>query len=94
MFIPHTDSEREEMLKEIGISSLDELFTAVPKDFRFPKLNLPPALTEMEVLAELTALASVNESTHELMCFLGAGAYNHYIPAAVDAIIRRGEFMT
>jgi glycine dehydrogenase subunit 1 len=94
MFIPHTDSEREEMLKEIGIGSLDELFTAVPKDFRFPKLNLPPALTEMEVLAELTALASVNESTHELMCFLGAGAYNHYIPAAVDAIIRRGEFMT
>ncbi len=94
MFIPHTDSEREEMLKEIGVSSMDELFNAVPKDFRFPKLNLPPALTEMEVLAELTELSSVNESTRELICFLGAGAYNHYIPAAVDAIIRRGEFLT
>lgn len=94
MFIPHTDSEREEMLKEIGIGSLDELFSAVPKDFRFPKLNLPPALSEMEVLAEMTELASVNESTRELLCFLGAGAYDHYIPAAVDAIIRRGEFLT
>jgi len=94
MFIPHTDSEREEMLKEIGVSSLDELFAAVPKQFRFPKLNLPPALTEMEVLAELSELASANYSTRELICFLGAGAYNHYIPAAVDAIIRRGEFLT
>jgi len=94
MFIPHTDSERDEMLKEIGVSSLDELFAAVPEQFRFPKLNLPPALTEMEVLAELSELASANYSTRELICFLGAGAYNHYIPAAVDAIIRRGEFLT
>jgi len=94
MYIPHTDLEREEMLKAIGISSLDELFTAVPEKYRFPKLNLPPALTEMEVLSQLSELASVNESTRELICFLGAGAYNHYVPAAVDAVIRRGEFLT
>jgi len=94
MYIPHTDLEREEMLKAIGISSLDELFTAVPEKHRFPKLNLPPALTEMEVLSQLSELASVNESTRELICFLGAGAYNHYVPAAVDAVIRRGEFLT
>lgn len=94
MFIPHTDSEREEMLKVIGVSSLDELFASVPKQHRFPKINLPPALTEMEVLDQLTELSSVNGSTRELISFLGAGAYNHYIPAAVDAVIRRGEFLT
>lgn len=94
MFIPHTDPEREEMLREIGVKSIEELFDAVPKDYRFPKLNLPPALTEMEVLAGLNELSSVNESTRDLICFLGAGAYNHYIPAAVDAVIRRGEFLT
>ncbi len=82
------------MLRVIGVSSLDELFQAVPKDFRFPKLNLPPALSEMEVAAELADLAAANESTRDLVCFLGAGAYNHYIPAAVDAIIQRGEFLT
>lgn len=94
MFIPHTDSEREEMLRVIGVSSLDELFQAVPKAYRFPKLNLPPALSEMEVSAELSDLAAANESTRDLVCFLGAGAYNHYIPSAVDAVIRRGEFLT
>lgn len=94
MFIPHTDPEREEMLRVIGVSSLEELFADVPPKYRFPKLNLPPALTEMEVLAELSELASANDSTRELSCFLGAGAYNHYTPAAVDAIIRRGEFLT
>ncbi len=94
MFIPHTDPEREEMLREIGVSSMAELFNAVPKEFRFPKLNLPPALTEMEVLSELTELSAANESTRDLICFLGAGVYNHYIPAAVDAVISRGEFLT
>lgn len=94
MFIPHTDSEREEMLRAIGVSSMDELFQAVPKAYRFPTLKLPPALSEMEVHSELSQLAEANESTRDLVCFLGAGAYNHYIPAAVDAIISRGEFLT
>lgn len=94
MFTPHTDSEREEMLRAIGVKGIPDLFQDVPEKYRFPKLNLPPALTEMETLAMLEALANGNASTRDLVCFLGAGAYNHYIPAAVDAIIRRGEFLT
>jgi len=94
MFIPHTDSEREEMLKTIGKESLESLFSDIPEKFRFPKLDLPHALSEMEALQELSDLASANNSCDELICFLGAGAYNHYIPAAVDMLLRRGDFFT
>lgn len=94
MFIPHTDAERKEMLKAIGVSKIEDLFQDIPQKVRFPKLNLPPALSEMEAFEQIQGFADANESTHELMCFLGAGAYNHYIPAAVDAIISRGEFAT
>ncbi|MGB9800576.1 MAG: aminomethyl-transferring glycine dehydrogenase subunit GcvPA [Thermanaerothrix sp.] len=94
MFLPHTDSERSEMLKTIGVSSIDELFQDVPEKVRYPTLNLPPALTEMEVAAQLQQMALANETTQDLACFLGAGAYNHYIPAAVDHILRRNEFYT
>ena len=82
------------MLRVIGVEKLEDLFRDVPADFRFPQLNLPQALTEMETASEMSELALANESTRDLACFLGAGAYNHYIPAAVDAIIRRGEFLT
>jgi glycine cleavage system P protein (glycine dehydrogenase) subunit 1 len=94
MFIPHTDTDREEMLHTIGINSIDDLFLDVPTAYRFPDLDLPPALTEMEVVADLEDLAQGNESVRDLTCFLGAGAYYHYIPAAVDQILRRGEFYT
>lgn len=94
MFVPHTDSEREEMLRTIGVERIEDLFTDVPEGYRFPELDLPPGVTEMEVMAELQELASGNASASDLVCFLGAGAYNHYIPAAVDSIIRRGEFLT
>lgn len=94
MFLPHTDQDREAMLKTIGTSSLEELFQAVPVKHRFPELNLPPSLTEMEVVSELQELSDANETTDDLINFLGAGAYNHFIPAAVDAIISRGEFLT
>ncbi len=94
MFIPHSNEEREAMLRVIGVEKLEDLFRDVPADFRFPQLNLPQALTEMETASEMSELALANESTRDLACFLGAGAYNHYIPAAVDAIIRRGEFLT
>lgn len=94
MFTPHTDIERDEMLKVVGIKGLDDLFEAIPQAYRFPKLNLPPALSEMEAMANVHELSSANESTRDLVCFLGAGAYNHYIPAAVDFMLRRGEFYT
>ncbi len=94
MFIPHTDSERKAMLDAIGIDRIEDLFQDVPQKYRFPQLNIPPALSEMEAIAEAQGLANANDSARELACFLGAGAYNHYIPAAVDAIIRRGEFLT
>ena len=94
MYIPHTDAEREAMLRTIGVKSLDELFQDVPAEYRFPKLDLPPALTEMEAVAQLQELAGANENARDLVCFLGAGAYNHFIPAAVDSLLRRGEFFT
>ncbi len=93
-YIPHTDAERRAMLETIGVSSIEELFSAVPEKFRFPKLNLPEPVTEMEVMWELNALADANADMHHHACFLGAGAYNHYIPSVVDHIIRRGEFFT
>ncbi len=94
MFIPHSPKETEEMLQAVGVKSLEGLFEAVPKTFRFPKLNLPPGLTEMEVVEHLQEMADANESVRELACFLGAGAYHHYVPAAVDSLLRRGEFYT
>lgn len=94
MFIPHTDADRKAMLKTIGIQRLEDLFKDVPEKNRFPELDLPPALTEMEAAEELRLLSEVNETVGELISFLGAGAYNHYVPAAVDMLLRRGEFYT
>ena len=94
MFVPHTSDDREAMKNAIGIKSLDELFQAVPAAHRFPKLDLPAALTEMEALTEMREIAAGNESVQDLACFLGAGAYYHYVPSVVDSILRRGEFFT
>jgi glycine dehydrogenase subunit 1 len=83
------------MLETVGVKSLEDLFEAVPQKQRFPKLDLPPALTEMEAAAQLAEIAAGNEHTRsDLVSFLGAGAYNHYIPSVVDHILRRGEFYT
>ena len=93
-YIPISPNERDAMLETIGVKKLDDLFDVVPAKHRFPNLNLPPALTEMEAAAELGELAAANESTRELVSFLGAGMYNHYIPSVVDHVLRRGEFYT
>ena len=93
-YIPHSPKERDAMLAAIGVKSLEDLFKDIPAKHRFPSLDLPPALTEMEVAAELAGYAGANETTQSFVSFLGAGVYNHYIPAAVDHILRRGEFYT
>jgi len=94
MYTPHTPQEIEEMLRVIGVNTIEDLFVKVPERHRFPELDLPEPLTEMEASAELHEIASANASTDDFVTFLGAGAYNHYIPAAVDMLLRRGEFYT
>ena len=94
-YIPISPKERDAMLETIGVKSLDDLFDAIPKKHRFPNLDLPPALTEMEAADELAGLANANENVRsDLVSFLGAGMYNHYIPSVVDHMLRRGEFYT
>ncbi|GMV32352.1 MAG: aminomethyl-transferring glycine dehydrogenase subunit GcvPA [Chloroflexi bacterium] len=94
-YIPISPAERDAMLQTVGVKTLDDLFDAIPKTHRFPQLDLPPALTEMEAAAHLADMASSNENVRQdLISFLGAGAYNHYIPSVVDHILRRGEFYT
>jgi glycine dehydrogenase subunit 1 len=94
-YIPISPKERDAMLKAVGVKSLDGLFDSVPAKYRFPKLDLPPALTEMEAASLLSELSSANENVRsDMISFLGAGMYNHYIPSVVDHILRRGEFYT
>jgi glycine dehydrogenase subunit 1 len=94
MFTPHTPEEVEVMLEAIGVKKIEDLFKQVPEKHRFPELDLPEGLSEMEIAADLQEIASANASTQDFISFLGAGAYHHYIPAAVDMILRRGEFYT
>ncbi|GAB4435441.1 MAG: aminomethyl-transferring glycine dehydrogenase subunit GcvPA [Chloroflexi bacterium OHK40] len=93
-YISITEAERAEMLKAIGVASTADLFADVPADKRFPRLELPAPLSEPELVRELQALASQNANAQSHSIFLGAGAYNHFVPAAVDQILRRGEFYT
>lgn len=93
-YIPHSDADRKAMLAAIGVRSVAALFEDVPERARFPELDLPTALSEMEACWELEMLADANFTTAYGPCFLGAGAYCHFVPAVVDAILRRGEFYT
>jgi len=93
-YVPHTDSDRREMLATIGASSIDELFEEIPEEVRFPELNLPEPLSESEILDELRALSEKNWDLDHHACFLGAGAYNHFIPSVVRHVLARGEFFT
>ncbi len=93
-YIPISPAEREAMLAVIGVEKIEDLFKDIPAKQRFPGLDLPPAVSEMEAAAEMGELASGNETVKGLISFLGAGAYHHYIPAVVDHILRRGEFYT
>ena len=93
-YIPITDADRIEMMKTIGVERLEDLFEAVPAENRFPPLQLPEPLSEPELRRELSRLERLNAQAGSHLIFLGAGAYNHFVPAAIDQILRRGEFYT
>lgn len=93
-YIPNTDADRVQMLATVGVTEVADLFHDVPEQHRFPALDLPPALSEMEILNELQTLADENDDTSHVSCFLGAGAYNHFVPSVVDFILHRSEFFT
>jgi glycine dehydrogenase subunit 1 len=90
-----TDAERERMLAEIGAGSVDELFADIHADVRLDRpLELPDGMSETDVYDHLAELASRNADAESEICFLGAGMYDHYVPAIVDAITQRSEFLT
>ncbi|NLW02358.1 MAG: aminomethyl-transferring glycine dehydrogenase subunit GcvPA [Clostridiaceae bacterium] len=94
-YIPNTGEQQEEMLRDIGVSSIEELFADIPESIRLKRdLDLPEALSEMELVRHLKELSGRNASTDEYACFLGAGAYDHYIPSVIQHLVRRQEFYT
>ncbi len=94
-FAPHTDDDVREMLAALRLTSLDELFDQIPRSVRLDRpLGIPDGVSEMEILADASALASRNRSVDDLVCFAGAGAYDHYVPSVVWALAGRSEFYT
>ena len=93
-YIPHTANETQQMLGAIGVDSIDALFEAVPATHRFPELDLPPPMSEMEVAAEMLAISEANDHAQDFAIFRGAGAYHHFIPSVVNHMLLRGEFYT
>ncbi len=90
-----TDRDREQMLAAIGVSTVEELFRDVPAAVRLGReLDLERPLAELEIVSHLEALAAKNAHAGAELSFLGAGVYDHYVPAVVDAILERGEFLT
>lgn len=93
-YLPHTDHERQEMLKAIGVSSFDELVKHIPDEIRACCLELPDGLSEQELTAHVAALAAKNKPASKQSCFLGGGSYRRFVPAAVSTIVSRSEFAT
>jgi len=94
-YLSLTEADRLAMLEAIGVTSVEELFADLPEQVRLRRpLALEPALSESELVAHLEALAAKNVHTGAELSFLGAGIYDHYVPAVVDAVLSRGEFLT
>lgn len=94
-YIPNTDADKKEMLDSIGVSSIEDLFSDIPKDLRFQgDLNICEGMSELEIVNHMKNLISKNKTTEELTCFLGAGAYDHYIPSLIKHLAFRSEFFT
>ena len=91
MFIPHTAKQKKDMLNAIGVSRFEDLLEGLPASLIHPKLNLPSSMTEMELVRHMEGLA---ERDHLAASYLGAGAYEHFIPASVWTLALRGEFAT
>ncbi|MBI5582716.1 MAG: aminomethyl-transferring glycine dehydrogenase subunit GcvPA [Deltaproteobacteria bacterium] len=91
-FTPHTAADRAGMLEALGLHSVEELFAVIPEELQAKTWDLPEPASELEVTEHLKRLAEMN--AHHLVGFLGAGFYDHFTPAAVDALLRRGEFYT
>jgi glycine dehydrogenase subunit 1 len=94
-YLLNTSDDQKAMLQSIGVASLEELFASIPAALRLGRpLDVPPALTEMELQRHMTELARLNQAADDAVCFLGGGAYDHFIPAVVDAIGGRSEYYT
>jgi len=94
-YLPHTDETRKEMLKDIGLSSVEELFNQISSDIKIKgKISLPEGLSELEVQKELYKLSERNISSKGYISFLGGGVYNRFIPSCIDFISQRSEFLT
>lgn len=94
-YIPNTDEQQQSMLKELGMEAIDELFKGIPESVRMKrKLDLPEAMAELELLTHMNRLASNNRNLDEYTGFLGAGAYDHFIPSIVGHMLSRQEFYT
>ena len=95
-FIPHTEQDIREMLETIGVQNVDQLFAGIPDNLQLGNkhLDLPPALSEIEVISALRQIQMRNPDPEETSSFLGAGAYRHYSPAVIASLIQRGEFST
>lgn len=94
-FAPHTDDDEREMLARCGLDSLDQLFDQIPPSVRLDRpLDLPDGVSEMEILDDMRRLSALDRSADDLVCFAGAGAYDHYVPSVVWALAGRSEFYT
>jgi glycine dehydrogenase subunit 1 len=94
-YAPHTDDDVREMLARAGAETIDDLFSSIPEQVRLGNgLDLPDGVSEMEVVEDLRALAARDRSADDLVCFAGAGAYDHYVPSVVWALAGRSELVT
>ncbi|MGE5618533.1 MAG: aminomethyl-transferring glycine dehydrogenase subunit GcvPA [Sphingomonadaceae bacterium] len=93
-FVPNTEQDTQEMLRAIGVRSVDDLLEVIPAEVRRPTLDLPAPLTEMELVAEFRSMAERNADAQHYAYFLGAGAYNHYVPSAISQLLLRSELYT
>ncbi|WP_291635592.1 aminomethyl-transferring glycine dehydrogenase subunit GcvPA [Clostridium sp.] len=94
-YIPNTLEDEKLMLKSIGAESIQELFGDIPEELKLNRdLNINPPMSELEVQKHIKTLSSKNKSTDDLVCFLGAGVYDHYIPSIIKHLVSRSEFYT